>query len=102
VIVKIPIIHPIFEFISGHSLGVIPLDILAHLTISALIMLIMLKMRVSAQKIILTVLALAILKELYDLPRLSNTPIENLKDIVVSMLIPVVFLRYKSLKASKI
>ncbi|PIP91677.1 MAG: hypothetical protein COW01_01750 [Bdellovibrionales bacterium CG12_big_fil_rev_8_21_14_0_65_38_15] len=100
--VKIPFIHPIFEFVSSHSLGPIPLDIVAHLAVSALIMVLMLKKGVSAQKIIVTVLALAILKEVYDLPRLSNTPAENLKDIFVSMLIPVTYLRSKLLKSSKI
>lgn len=99
---KIPIIHSFFEFISSHSLGPIPLDIIAHLLISALIMAILLKIGFSAQKTLFIVLALAVTKEIYDLPRLSNTPTENLKDIFVSMVIPMSFFTSRFYKSSKI
>lgn len=92
---KIPLIHPIFEFISSNSLGPIPLDIVAHLLISAVITYALFRKGISPKKIIFTILILAVAKEIYDLPRLSNSPSENVKDILVSMIIPVAFLRNK-------
>lgn len=88
---KIPYLHSLFEFISGTSIAGIPLDILAHLGVSFLLVLVFIKMKLSHWQILATLLFLAITKEVYDLPRLSSSAPEHIKDIIVSMIIPIIY-----------
>ena len=65
------------------------MDIVAHLLVSTLIYLVLTK--ILRFRFILSftiILALALLKEVYDLPRLSSTPIEHFKDIAFSIVVP--------------
>ena len=86
---KIPFIHDIFEFISSNSLGPIPMDIIAHLVLSTLIYVVLTKyFRLKFLASFAIILALALAKEIYDLPRLSSTPAEHFKDIAFSIIVP--------------
>ncbi len=65
------------------------MDIVAHLLVSTLLYIAL--TRVLRLKFLISfaiILGLALLKEVYDLPRLSSTPIEHFKDIAFSVLIP--------------
>ena len=99
--IKIPYLHSFFEFISHNELWGIPLDILAHLIVGAICAYILLKAKKSYQACLISILILALVKELHDQQIMTNTLQENIKDIVVTMIPPFLLIYFDQLKTKK-
>lgn len=96
-------IHYVLGYISNTKIaGVIPLDIVMHLTISYTLMIILLLRKVRFIYAYLLVLFLAIGKEVFDSFSLTNTISENFKDLVVSMIFPTILMIVWKLKRKRI
>lgn len=91
-------LHNFLGFISNTKiLGLIPLDIFAHLLVSYSIFIYLLyKRKFPILLSYIVVFTLSIFKEIFDSFSLTNTVEENVKDILVSMIFPtaIILVRY--------
>jgi phosphatidylserine synthase len=85
------------EYISHNQFMGVPLDIPAHLLVGAIMAVFLLKMTKNKRTILLLILSIALMKEAYDQEIMTNTLQENIKDTVVTMLIPLVIVFFQSI-----
>ena len=96
-------IHSLLGFISNTKIvGVIPLDIVMHLLVSYLLMAVLIVKKVPFRFAYLSVFILAIAKEIFDSFSLTNELEENLKDLVISMILPTILLMVWKIKGQRI
>lgn len=93
-------VHYLLGAISTSKLfGIIPVDIIAHLTLSAAITHQLLNLKWKSRHILITILALGLLKEYFDSFRIGGTTLfESSKDLIVTLLYPCIFLKINSKK----
>jgi hypothetical protein len=95
--------YQLLGFFSNTKLfGVIPLDIVMHLSVSYALMIILLIKKVRFLYAYFFVFFLAIAKEIFDSFSLTNTIQENLKDLIVSMIFPTLLLLVWKIKHKRI
>lgn len=95
-------IHKILGYISNTKIaGEIPLDIVMHLFVAYIIMFTLLKLKVNHAKAYLIVFVLSISKEVFDSFSLTNTLLENFKDLAISMILPTILVLIAKSKQSE-
>ncbi len=96
-------IHSILGYISNAKIvGIIPLDIVLHLSVSYLLMVLLILKKVPFRFAYLSVFILSISKEIFDSFSLTNELEENLKDLTISMILPTVLLIVWKIKGRRI
>ncbi len=84
-------INKIFNFIGTYRLfGIIPLDIIAHLFISTVITIFLLKMKKGYGVVFLTMIILGSIKEYYDSFVMTSHILEHIKDMAVNLTYPTI------------
>jgi hypothetical protein len=89
-------IYDIFGYISRTNYYGIELDVVAHLIVGVLIFLIA-KKYVSTKMNLLIILGIALVKEIHDTQVMTNTFQENIKDLFVTLLVPVLLISYRAI-----
>jgi hypothetical protein len=98
---RVPYLHSFFEFISHNNLFGIPLDIPAHLIVGAIASYYILRKTQSIKTCLISILLIALMKELYDQKVMTNTLLENIKDITITMLPAFLLVYFHQLKTSR-
>ena len=84
-------IHDFLAFVGSYQLfGVIPLDIIAHLTVSITITLLLLRFKKNYLLPFCVMLIIGLLKEYYDSFAMTNSMGEHIKDMCMNLLYPTV------------
>jgi Na+-translocating ferredoxin:NAD+ oxidoreductase RnfA subunit len=92
-------IENILGYISKAVLwGWLPLDILAHAVVSYILFLLAYKLKFSYVKTLIFIFVLALIKEFHDSFVLQSTMQEHYKDLIVTMIIPVILFGINFLK----
>jgi hypothetical protein len=78
--------------------GWLPLDILAHAVVSYILFLIAYKLKFSYVKTLIFIFCLALIKEYHDSFVLMSTMEEHYKDLIVTMIIPLLLFAINYLK----
>lgn len=82
-------IRDFFHFVSSyHIFGVIPLDIIAHLSVSTTITLLLRKMKMSYLVVFSTITLIGLTKEYYDWFAMTSSVPEFFKDMAMNFLYP--------------
>ena len=94
----------LFSYISKTKIGgVIPLDVVAHLTVSyAIFIYLLVKKNKQPKLAYFIVVMLSVLKEVNDSFTMTNTIEENIKDIFVSLFLPTLVMAVRYLKRKSI
>lgn len=84
-------INNILSFIGSFRLfGIIPLDIIAHLSISTIITIALRKLKSNYYSIILIISILGITKEIYDSTIVECHILEHVKDMCINITFPII------------
>jgi hypothetical protein len=84
-------INKIFHFIGTYRLfGIIPLDIIAHLFISTVITVFLLKLKKGYGVVFLTMIIIGSIKEYYDSFVMTSHILEHVKDMAVNLTYPTI------------
>lgn len=80
-------IYALFDYITDNKLmGTIPLDILAHFFIGALLTIIFLKLKLQHIIVLFLLALIATIKEIWDFQRMVDPDfLESLKDILITL-----------------
>ncbi len=90
------------EFINDNTFIGIPLDILAHFFVSAILSIFLLALRIRFSITFCIILFIAIIKEILDWHRQVNPDFfESLKDIVITLIYPVIIYKINERKNKK-
>ena len=94
-----PQLNNLLSFIGTYQLfGIIPLDIIAHLIVSIIITLIILRLTKSYLGVFLVLGTLGLVKEYYDSFSMTSTMIEHVKDMCVNFVYPLISYAISKLK----
>lgn len=93
-------IYKILGYISKESIYGIKLDIIAHLFFGTIIFVILKKFS-NTRKAFIGITLIAILKEVHDTTIMTNTYTENIKDLIITLLIPT-YLIYRQKRLIKL
>lgn len=84
-------INKMFNFIGTYRLfGIIPLDIVAHLFVSTLITVMLLKMKRGYAVVFLAMIIIGSIKEYYDSFVMTSHILEHVKDMAVNLTYPTI------------
>ena len=82
-------INKMFNFIGTYRLfGIIPLDIIAHLIVSILITVTLLRLKRGYGVVFFTMITLGLMKEYYDSFVMTSHLLEHTKDMIVNLFYP--------------